>query len=420
MGSVTDHRVTDHEEQQSWTRTLVAVYGPTVLASIGFGAVIPLIAIQARALGASVGLAAFITSLTGIAQVIGDLPAGFITDRIGEKYSIVLACLVDAVVMAVVFLSDSLLVLAVAVFCHGLTGSVFGLARQTYLTERIPLDWRARAMSTLGGVLRIGWFIGPLAASAIIGRWNLSAAFAFAAAMSLIAAVFTLTMPDLPGEGHGLEAIRQRTRGDHARTLSVLRANRHVLLTLGVGCLALQLVRAVRQTIVPLWCEAHGISAASTSLIYSMSMGCDVLLFFPGGLIMDRLGRRWVTLPAIATMSIGLLLLPLTHTTMTIAAVAALLGLGNGVSAGIVITLGADVSPTWGRSQFLAGWRLFADSGSAVGPLVVSAVAAAAGLVTSSLSVGLIGLVGTWWLSRYVPHASPGPRERHRRSGTRD
>lgn len=403
MGSVEGERA-----RRSWVRTLTAVYGPTVLASIGFGAVIPLIAIQARALGTSVGVAAFITALTGIAQAIGDLPAGFVTDRIGEKYSIVLACLVDAVMMAVVFASHSLVLLALAVLCHGLTGSVFSLARQTYLTERIPLSWRARAMSTLGGVMRVGWFIGPLAAAAIINRWSLPAAFGFAAGMSLVAAVVTFTMPDLPGEEHGLAAIRQRSRGDHARTLSVLRANRRVLLTLGTGCLGLMLIRAVRQTIIPLWCESHGIPAATTSLIYSMSMGYDVLLFFPGGLIMDRLGRRWVTLPAIATMSAGLLVLPLTHHAATIALVAALLGVGNGVSSGIVITLGADVSPTWGRSQFLAGWRLFADSGNAVGPLVVSAVAGAAGLPASALTVGVIGLVGTWWLSRYVPRRTDG------------
>lgn len=128
MGSVEGERA-----RRSWVRTLTAVYGPTVLASIGFGAVIPLIAIQARALGTSVGVAAFITALTGIAQAIGDLPAGFVTDRIGEKYSIVLACLVDAVMMAVVFASHSLVLLALAVLCHGLTGSVFSLARQTYL-----------------------------------------------------------------------------------------------------------------------------------------------------------------------------------------------------------------------------------------------------------------------------------------------
>ncbi len=389
--------------KSGWGRTLFAVYGPTFVASIGFGAVVPLVAIQARALGASVGLAAFITALNGLAQVIGDLPAGIIADRLGEKYAIVAACLIDTFTMAMVFVANSLIVLSVAVFLQGLTASVFSLARQTYLTERIPVHWRARAMSTLGGVFRIGWFVGPLAAAAVITRWNLITAFIFAGAMSFIAAAVTLVMPALPGEPTGLHGIRSRQKAEHPATFAVLRAHRHVLFTLGIGCLALMLIRSVRQTIVPLWCEAHGISPAATSLIYSLSMGFDVLLFFPGGWIMDRFGRWWVSVPTIAIMSVCLLVLPLTHTVVTIAAVACLLGFGNGVSSGIVNTLGADMSPQWGRAQFLAGWRLFADSGNAAGPLIVSAAAALVGLPFASLLVGVIGLAGTGWLARYVP-----------------
>lgn len=389
--------------KQRWGRTLFAVYGPTLMASIGFGAVIPLVAIQARALGASVGLAAFITALNALAQVMGDLPAGIIADRLGEKYAIVVACLIDTCTMAMVFVARSLIVLAIAVFLQGLTAAVFSLARQTYLTERIPVHWRARAMSTLGGVFRIGWFIGPLAAAAVITRWNLITAFVFAGAMSFLAAVVTFAMPALPGEPTGLRGIRKRQQADHPATFAILKEHRHVLLTLGIGCLCLMLIRSVRQTIVPLWCEAHGISPAATSLIYSVSMGFDVLLFFPGGWIMDRFGRWFVSVPTIAVMSLCLIALPLTHTTGTIALVACLLGLGNGVSSGIVNTLGADMSPDYGRPQFLAGWRVFGDGGSALGPLIVSAATALMSLSFASVLVGVIGLAGTGWLARYVP-----------------
>lgn len=82
---------------------------------------------------------------------------------LGERLSIALACLVDAAIMVVVYLAGSVPVLALAVFIHGTTGSIFGLARQTYITDAIPLRYRARGMSSLGGVLRIGYFIGPLA-----------------------------------------------------------------------------------------------------------------------------------------------------------------------------------------------------------------------------------------------------------------
>ncbi|HSN43373.1 MAG TPA: MFS transporter, partial [Propionibacteriaceae bacterium] len=52
-----------------WRRIAVSGYGPTLLASIGFGAVIPLVALAARDLGATVGQAAFVTALLGIGQL---------------------------------------------------------------------------------------------------------------------------------------------------------------------------------------------------------------------------------------------------------------------------------------------------------------------------------------------------------------
>jgi hypothetical protein len=59
-----------------WREIAVPAYGPTVLVSIGQGAILPLVALSARALGASVGTAAVVVALIGIGQLIGDLPAG--------------------------------------------------------------------------------------------------------------------------------------------------------------------------------------------------------------------------------------------------------------------------------------------------------------------------------------------------------
>ena len=172
-------------------------YGPTLLVSIGHGAVLPLIALSARDLGASVGLAAFMVALAGIGQLIGDLPAGALAARIGEQRALVAACSLDAVAMVGAFLAQSLVLLGVAIFVTGLAAAVFSLARQAYLTEAIPFRWRARALSTLGGTLRIGLFIGPFVAAVIVSRWSIGAAYGFAAVMSLAAAVLTAFLPDV-------------------------------------------------------------------------------------------------------------------------------------------------------------------------------------------------------------------------------
>ena len=378
---------------------LVSIYGPTLLASIGFGAIIPLIAVQATALGASIGMAAAITALPGLAMLFFDLPAGTVAARLGEKRSIVLACLVDAIMLLAVFWANTLPALAAAVFVHGMTGSIFGLARQTYLTEAIPLKYRARGMSSLGGVFRIGGFLGPLVASLILARGEIPHAFAFAALTSLLAALVTLGLPDLPSDR------RQRVdaEGHKPHTFAILREHRRSLLTVGLGCLGLMMLRASRQTIVPLWATHLGFSPAQVSLLFAMSMAFDVLLFFPGGAIMDRFGRWWVCVPTTFVLAICLLVLPLAQSWAGVAAVAVALGIGNGVSSGIVLTLGADASPIFGRAQFLAGWRLLADAGALVGPGLIAGVTALAGLASASIAVGAVGILGGIWLGRWVP-----------------
>ena len=320
-----------------WARLLLAIYGPTLLASIGFGAIIPLIPLQATALGATPGVAAFVTAIPGIAMLVFDLPAGVIASRLGERLSIALACLVDAAIMVVVYLAGSVPVLALAVFIHGTTGSIFGLARQTYITDAIPLRYRARGMSSLGGVLRIGYFIGPLAVSALISGGEIRNAFVFAACMSLVAAGVTMMLPALSSDR--VEKISKD--GQRPRTFQVLAQHRHSLLTVGVGCLALMMLRTSRQTI-----------------------------------------------------SIGIL--------------GALLGIGNGISSGIVMTLGADAAPEFGRPQFLAGWRELSDSGQMLGPVVISAVTALAGLAPAAIVIGLLGIVGGGWMAGCrEPNRSP-------------
>jgi len=385
-------------------RFLVSAYGPVLLASLGFGAVVPMLAIQALALGASGAMAAFIAALVGIGQVTGDLPAGVVAARIGERAALAGACAVDAVLLASVFFTHQLWLFAAIVFLHGMTGSFVGLARQTYLTVAVPTQWRARAMSSLGGVMRVGFLVGPLLGALIIQRHSLAAVFLLAGAMSTMAAVVTLLMPDTPRQPGAAEADRSVSEW------AVLRAHRHTLFTIGWGVLSIMLVRSARQVFLPLWCDANGISPATTNLIFAASMAAEVLLFFPGGVVTDRLGRWWATVPTMLIMGVSFALMPLTHTVLTITALSALLGIGNGISSGIVSTLGADVSPDIGRPQFLAGWRIFVDVGSATGPLVISAVTAVISLMSSAIALGVIGLLGAFHLARLLPRRGPVPQ----------
>lgn len=392
-----------------WRDIAIPAYGPTALVSVGQGAILPLVALSARDLGASVGVAALIVALIGIGQLVGDLPAGALAARIGEQRALVLACAADALALVGAFLAESLPVLAAAIFVTGLSGAVFSLARQSYLTETVPVPMRARALSTLGGTFRIGLFIGPFAAAAIVSTWGIAAAYGFAAITALAAAILTAFLPDVTKERRTTAALAGRR---HRSVVAVLAEHKRVLLTLGVGVLVISAARSTRQSIVPLWAESQGIDAATVSLIFGISSGVDMLLFYPGGAIMDRFGRVFVAVPAMVVLGLGFALLPLTHTPLTVGLVAAMMGLGNGISAGVVMTLGADASPEADRAQFLGGWRLCADTGNAGGPLVISAVSAVAPLAAAALTMGLLTWAGSVWLIKWVPVYAVHPRKR--------
>jgi len=72
-----------------WRGIIIPAYGPTTLVAIGQGAILPLVALSARDLGAGVGTAAFIVALIGVGNLLGDLPAGALAARIGEKQALV-------------------------------------------------------------------------------------------------------------------------------------------------------------------------------------------------------------------------------------------------------------------------------------------------------------------------------------------
>jgi MFS family permease len=368
---------------------------PALLFAVGQGAISPVIALTARDLGASVAVASFVVALNGIGQLLGSLPAGSLTARIGERRAMLVATAFICVALAVCAYASEVWVFGVAILCSGLAASVWGLARQSYLTDAMPVHLRARALSTLGGMQRIGMFGGPFAGALVIGGGGTGAAYLLHVGLAVVAVVLLLSLPDV--------SVRLAATAKPPPIFSVIRAHLPVLRTLGTATMLVGAVRAARLAIIPLWADRVGLDATTTLLVFGLASAADMLLFYPSGWVMDVHGRVWVAVPSMLLMSGGLLLVPLTSTAVWLAVAATVIGIGNGMSSGLVMTLGADVSPTAERAQFLGAWRLFSGAGLAVGPLVLTAVIAYAGLATAIWTIGGLGLVGALALYRWTP-----------------
>lgn len=393
----------------SLRKIAVGAYGPSLLYGAATGSIVPVIALSARELGADIPTAALIITLTGIGSLVTNVPATLVTTRFGERWSLIAASLWCSAAMILALAAPNLLVFAAAVFMIGMAGAVFGLARQSYLTEAVPIDYRARALSTLGGVTRIGVFIGPFAGALAMNFGGLDGAYWVGAVASLAAAVLSYRVPELtvrrPSAASG--SVPGATPAP-STVRSILRSHARVFATVGAGVLLIAAVRATRQAVIPLWAQEIGLDPTTTALIYGLSGAIDMLIFYPAGKVMDLYGRRWVAVPCMIIMGAGLLALPFTHDALSLLLVALLIGFGNGIGSGIVMTLGADFSPSPGRPQFLGIWRLLTDIGTMAGPGTVSAVTAVASLAGGIWTTGALGLIGAAVLWLWVP-----PRKRH-------
>ncbi|MEU1997860.1 MFS transporter [Nocardia gamkensis] len=385
----------------TWT-----VFVPMVVYGVGSGAAAPMYALRALDLGASAGLAGVIVALSGLGMVLTDLPAGRVVARIGERGALAVGSVLGAVGVFAAIVAPNVGVLALGMLLGGAAGAVWGLARQTYLVAVVPAGDLGRAMSTLAGSMRLGFFCGPFLGAAVVHSLGPNGGLWLQLVTTVIsgAAMAAIRSPEAAG-GAGARHSLGAVVVEHRRTLG----------TLGLAALLVGAARAARLALLPLWAAHIGSSASATSLVFGVAGAVDVAMSYPAGVWLDRYGRRANGVPSMILFALGFGALPFTSSVLGLGGAAVLLGLGNGMSNGLIMTVGADVAPDGQRAEFLGAWRLTHDIGMFTGPLAVGAISALTVLGGAAVALAVTAAAGAYTMHRWFPGAA-GPPTRPRRS----
>lgn len=317
-----------------------------------------------------------------------------VVTRFGEIRSLAIAlALVGFSIMAVAASSEPL-VLAALQFAIVFCATGMRLAALSFVTLNVRLRTRGKALANIGGLRRVGAFIGPLIGGLLIDRFDYALTFVIAGALSLVGI--------LPALGH--ERSGSRTKGVVVRrepVLGTIRAHWRRLLSTAAGPLMITAARKGRGIVLPLIAASLGVSATATGIIVAISTGADMLLFPVAGYIMDRFGRLFAIFPAFLTMAAGLVVLGVVDSAFGVVVAGSVIGVGNGLSAGSLMTLGSDLAPKESPSLFLAAFSTLQDTGQVIGPILVGIIADSLGLQASAialavaLTVGLMLIVAT-------------------------
>jgi MFS family permease len=371
-----------------YDRLLLPVYVPSLLMAVSQEALTILLPLYMLDIGASPAFAALVVGLRGIGVLLFDVPAGMLVARFGDKPVLLGGLSLILTGFAVLGVTTNAWLIGFAAIALGSGHAAWMLGRQSYLADTCVPHELGRAIAAMAGLQRGGALIGPVAGGALAGLAGYPIAFTVGAVSAVLAGATVLAYARaVPPHEHPDASFKG--------TLAVLRAQRGALATAGSSALVLQLMRATRQLLVPLFGQAVGLEVTTIGLVYSLSTVVDIALFYPSGVLADRYGRKWSAVPSMAFYALGLALLPLASGFYSLLAVATLLGFANGIGTGVVMIIGADLARASGRyGQFLGLWRLMGDVGIGGAPLLAGTIVDAASLAAASLTVAGLGVVG--------------------------
>ncbi|WP_193071236.1 MULTISPECIES: MFS transporter [unclassified Brevibacterium] len=400
------------------------ILAPSLLFAVGLGSILPIVVLGALDLGSTSSYAAAVVGIMGAVSLVATVPAGILIDRLGDFRAMLVATITAIIVLAGIvaaFIWDSsasLIVYTIALMLFAPVADVWNLARQAVVAEVMPAKDLAKAMTALGGTQRVGNLIGPIVGAGLMLVFPLWSVFVFAGAASMAAMlVMALPIAHIPGysdrgaarsgatAGSGATAVASTdpTLAEAARPSArkpprpPLEVRWKAVVLIGISIIALTVARSAQPVVIQLWGVEIGMHESSISLLIAFGAGLELGFMFLGAYIKDHLGRTTTLVACLTIFGSGFIVMVLRPDLIGMITAASVMALGNGLGAGVNMTIGADLSPAIGRARFLGIWAIFSNGGKLAGPTLISLVITVTSLRVGILFPGLFAVLGAVW-----------------------
>jgi multidrug resistance protein len=390
---------------------LVIIFITVFIDLLGFGIIIPLLPFYAQSFGASALTIGLLSTVFSLMQFLVAPFCGRWSDRIGRRPIILIGLLGSCIAYVALALADTLALIFAARILGGIAGGNIPTA-QAYIADITTPENRAKGMGLVGAAFGLGFIFGP-AIGGILTRFGPSTPMWCAAALCL--ANFTAALFLLPESRHGQPGTPSFGRLDLWR-----RARRHpgLILLLSVFFLVSTAFSGFEATFALFTERRLGFTAETIGYVFAF---IGVILAVVNGLLVGRVvpvvGERRIIPFAIATIGIGIALVPTAHTVPVLFMVCGVLALGMGFNNPALTSAVSRVSDTSEQGGMLGLAQSLAALGRIVGPAWggflfdragIAAPFLSGGVVMSvALTLAIVG-VGRARLAQTKPPVSPG------------
>ena len=362
-------------------RGLGALYGGSLLSG-AWTMVIPTITVLAKHFDVTPGAAAQIVTAMAMGRFTGTPISGVLLDRMGVRAVVVWGAAAVSSAAFLAALMPWLPGLLLLCFLMGMGDSIWALGREVAGVDLARQNQRGRVLSTLHGTHNAGTALCPWLGGLLTERFDFHAAFLAYGIFAALSVLLGFGAPIAKAEHHGAPAnvtivgwsvasIRERVRGFGALFLEIHPGLRSTYIALVVATWASHSYRITLQSMLPLYAGTYlNFTPSQVGLLFSISGAFVFVMIIPSGIIMDKVGRKWATVPSTGLPALAFLLIPFTDSFIQLAMMLSLTGICNGLSLGSMSVSTFDVVPAHARGRLQAARRMIAEMGGTLAPLV--------------------------------------------------
>ena len=388
-------------------RNFLLLYGSSLFSGLGWGMVLPTIPVLAGSFDISMGAAAQTVTAWATGRFFGTPVSGIMLDRVGPRVMMVGGAAVTGVAAVAAFASPAFAGVLLALFVIGAADAVWAMGREVAGIDLTAQNQRGRVMSGFHGIHSGGYTLGPLLGGFLTvsaGFRSVFIAYALSAALAVLCGLAVDRPVRATGGGAPQPAVRAGFKGfglRHwaGRIMALYREvapplrRTYAVLVFATG--ASLMFRLTLQSMLPLYAGAYlGFTPVEVGALFSISGVVVFVMILPAGFVLDKVGRKWATVPSTVIPAVVFLIIPLADTFLQLAVLVSLIGIASGLSLGCLATSTYDVAPQHARGRLQAMRRTFADLAGLGAPL-------AGGMLANAFNPGVpfIALTPILWLS---------------------
>jgi MFS family permease len=379
------------------TRILVWMCVLIAVNQLGFGAIVPVIALYARSFGVPQSAIGVAIAVYGLARFLVAMPVGKLTDVLGRRAALALGGLVTAAGNLACAAAPNFATFVAARFVAGVGAALVLIAGQIVLADISTPARRGRVMAIYQGVFLFAVGVGPYPGGLLAERFGLAAPFVvYALAGALASGVAWLSIPDT--RAAGVSGADAAAAPPFSAQIRLLTAHAGFMLVSLVGFMNAVVRTGALFNVVPVLARDRLLLGADRiGLGLALSSVVGLALAYPAGVLVDRYGRKTVIVPATAAAGLSMLVFLAAPSYAWFLTACVVWSVAVGVSGAAPAAYAADVAPAGMNAAAMSTYRMLSDLGYVVGPVALGVVADLAGgdaaLATSAaLMVVVAGL----------------------------